>query len=225
MAVTDPTTDQLGSTAGAGFTTSWDWKGMYMSTLAGDGYERFSQYSATPDSSAIFGGPARFTALSGSPTGLIPIGLSDNLQMSSNPALAQLFEIGSNRSFFTRGKTQNALTFGRMLANQNNILAVLTSMAYHPSQTTDSAEQAGAATPNANIMMNLDSEYFAVPFGMMLIMKTRGGGTGGNGQVLAAVYLEYCMFQNYQFSISNSNPVIQEGISIAFDRVVPIALG
>ena len=74
-------------------------------------------------------------------------------------------------------------------------------------------------------MMNLDSEYFAVPFGMLLLMKTRGGGASGSGSVLAAVYCEYCMFRNYQFGVSNGGPMVQEGVQIAFDRVVPVAMG
>lgn len=226
MATINPLQDALSTVSQSGFSTDWDWKGMYIGSLQGDGYERYSQYSASPDTTAIFGGPARFTALSGSPTSLTPIGLSDNLSMSSNPQLAQLFEIGSNRSFFTRGKTQNSLTFGRLLANQSNILSVLTASAYHLNPgNPDGAAQPGAATPNPNIMLNIDSEYFAVPFGMMLLMKTRGGGASGSGQVLAAVYCEYCMFQNYQYSLANASPVVQEQVAITFDRVVPVALG
>ncbi len=226
MATINPQQDVLGTTTGAGFSTNWDWKGMYMQSLQGDGYERYSQYSATPDTTALFGGPARFTALGGAPTALTPIGLSDNIQLASNPQLAQLFEIGSNRSFFTRGKTTNNLTFSRLLANQSNILNILTQSAYHVIPgNPDGAEAPGAASPNPNIMMNLDSEYFAVPFGILLLMKTRGGGASGSGSVLAAVYCEYCMFQNYQFTVANASPVVQEGVQIAFDRVVPVAMG
>jgi len=226
MATINPQQDVLGTLQNSGFSTNWDWKGMYVESLNGDGYERFSQYSATPDTTALFGGPARFTALGGSPTALTPIGLSDNIQLASNPQLAQLFEIGSNRSFFTRGKTTNTLTFSRMLANQSNILSVLTQSAYHLSPgNSDGAAAPGAASPNPNVMLNLDSEYFAVPFGLMILMKTRGGGASGNGSVLAAVYCESCMFQNYQFTVANSSPVIQEGLQIIFDRVVPVAMG
>jgi hypothetical protein len=226
MATINPQQDVLGTVQSQGFSTDWDWKGMYVQSLQGDGYERFSQYSASPDTTAIFGGPARFTALSGSPTALTPIGLSDGLSLTSDPQLAQLFELGSNRSFFTRGKTSNGLTLSRLLANQSNILNILTQSAYHLSPgNPDGASAPGAASPNPNIMMNLDSEYFAVPFGMLLLMKTRGGGASGSGSVLAAVYCEYCMFRNYQFGVSNGGPMVQEGVQIAFDRVVPVAMG
>ena len=46
--------DKLGSQTGAGFSTAFDWKGTYVSELADEGYERFSQFSASPDSTALF---------------------------------------------------------------------------------------------------------------------------------------------------------------------------
>lgn len=215
--------DRLNSVEQGGFTTGWDWKGEYVNTLKEDGYERFSQFSATPDTTVIFAGPARFTGLSGSSTELTPIGLVDGISYQSSPSLARLFEIGSNRSFFTRGKTISSVSFSKMLADQRNILAALSANAYRPLINADGSKAPGADAPNPDIMMNIDSEYFAVPFGLMLMFKTRGGGTG-TGKILSALYLEYCMFSNYNFSISNSSPVIMEGMAIEFDRTVPISL-
>jgi hypothetical protein len=219
----DATNDRLPSTASASFGTGWDWKNQYVSSLAEEGYERFSQFSASPSSTVLLAGPARFTGLSGGAADLIPIGLTDGISMQSNPQLQQLFEIGSDRSFFTRGKTTHSLSLGKMLADQKNILAALSANAYRPAMLS-TGMGSPSANPNPDIMMNLDSEYFAVPFGLMLIFKTRGGGTTGSGKPLSALYLEYCMFANYQFSIANASPVIQEGISVTFDRPVPVAL-
>lgn len=221
MATIDKTQDVLPNAASAGFSTGWDWKGDYVDKLAEDGYERFGQYSASPDTTALFAGPARFTGLSGSAQDLLPIGLTDGIGMSTNPSLARLFEIGSNRSFFTRGKTAHAVQLSKMLADQQNILAALTKVSYRGIYNPSSAP--GASTPNPNIMMNLDSEYFSAPFGLMLLFKTRGGGDT-SGKVLTALYLEYCMFSNYQFSIASTSPVIVENIGIEFDRIVPVDL-
>jgi hypothetical protein len=223
MALTSNTNDQIPSQAASGFSTSYDWKNTYVSTLAEDGYERFAQYSASPDATMLFAGPARFTGLGGDASILTPIGLTDGIQMQSNPQLARLYEIGSNRAFFTRGKTQSALTLGKMLADQQNILSALSAQAFRPGLNDQGMGSAGATSPNPNIMMNLDSEYFNVPFGLLLLFKTRGGGDAGYGKVLTALYLEYCMFSSYNFNIASTSPVIMEGVGIEFDRPVPVA--
>ena len=222
MAITSPINDVIPTQVGTGFSTSYDWKNDYVSTLAEDGYERFSQYSSSPDTTSLFAGPARFTGLAGDASILTPIGLTDNISMSTNPQLARLFEIGSNRSFFTRGKSASSLTMGKMLADQENILYALSQQAYRPPLNNCGPGAGGATSPNPNIMMNLDSEYFNVPFGLMMIFKTRGGGDG-YGKILTAVYLEYCMFSSYNFQVVSQSPVIVENVSIEFDRPVPVS--
>ena len=215
--------DTLPSQTEQGFSTSYDYKNDYVSSLAEDGYERFSQYSASPDATALFAGPARFSGINGSTSALLPIGLSDGLSMSSNPQLARLFEIGSNRSFFTRGKTVHSMSLGKMLADQQNILSALSANAYRDlPQNIGGTGAPGAVSPNPNIKMNIDSEYFNVPFGLMIMFKSRGGGDG-NGKILSALYLEYCMFAGYSFQVASQSPVIVENINIEFDRPVPVS--
>jgi hypothetical protein len=217
----DPTNDVLPA-QNVAFSTSYDWKNEYVSSLSTDGYERFSQYSANPDATSIFAGPARFTGLGSDASTLRPIGLADGLSMQSNPQLARLFEIGSNRSFFTRGKTTHSLSLGKMLADQQNILQALSANAYRPDNLNDKGVGApGAESPSPEIKMNLDSEYFNIPFGLMLVFKTRGGGDG-TGKILSALYLEYCMFAGYSFQIASQSPVIVENINVEFDRPVPV---
>lgn len=222
MAAT-PQNDTLATVAGSGFSTEWDWKGDYVSSLAEDGYERFGQYSASPDTTLLFAGPARFSGLSGSAANLLPIGLCDNISVQTDAGLARLFEIGSNRSFFTRGKSTIALSMTKLLADQANILMALTANAYRPAVADQGVEAPAANSPNPNIGVNLDSEYFGVPFGLLVITKTKGAGLSGYGKVLAAQYIEYCMFQNYSFSIISTQPVISEGVSMQADRVVPVS--
>jgi hypothetical protein len=218
----DKTNDRIPNQEQTGFSTGYDWKNSYVSTLKDEGYERFSQFSAQSDSLMLFGGPSRFTGLAGDASVLLPIGLTDGLAMSSNPQLARLFEIGSNRSFFTRGKTVHSLQLGKMLADQKNILAALSANAYRPIMNIGGMSGPGAESPNPDIMMNLDSEFFSVPFGLMILFKTRGGGDG-TGKILTALYLEYCMFSNYSFQVASQSPVIVENIAIEFDRPVPVS--
>lgn len=223
MAVTKEN-DQLGATSDYGFSSGWDWKGDYVGKLAEDGYERFSQFSATPDTTLMFAGPARYTGLSDSSADLVPIGLTDGIQYGANASLARLYEIGSNRAFFTRGKTMSSISFGRMLADNGNILHALSRNAYRPLMNDDGMKAPGADEPSKNIMMNLDSEYFAVPFGLLLVFKTRGGNSDGYGKTLTAVYLEYCMLEGYNFSVNAQSPVIVEGVSMQYDRSVPVSI-
>lgn len=221
--------DTLGSGTGQ-FDLNWDWKGEYVSSLnkGEEGYERFSQLSATPDTTAIFGGPARFSAIASKGTGaLLPIGLVSNLNLNSGVGVIRMFEIGSNRSFFTRGKAQPSLTFGRMLADQKNIISTLLANAANGDLfLNDGGTKApGAQGGLSDIMMNLDSEYTNIPFGMLMVLKTKGSNSQSNrGKVLSAIYLESCMMEGYSFGIDSAAPVIQEGISIQFDRIVPVAI-
>lgn len=215
------TDDRLPAAETGNFQPGWDYKSNYVSSLAEEGYERFSQFSASPDSTMLYAGPARFTGLADA-SALMPIGLADNITVQANPSLARLFEIGSNRSFFTRGKTASGISFGKMLADQKNILAALTQQSYKP--LYNPSAPAGAESPNADIMMNIDSEYFSVPFGLMLVLKTRGGGLAGEGKVLTALYLEYCMFSNYSFGIASASPVVVESVGVEFDRFLPVSL-
>ena len=216
----DATTDRLASTDQASWGPGFDWKGSYVSELNNDGYERLSQFSASPDTTILLAGPARFNGLSGGASSLIPIGLVDNIQMQTNAQLMRLFEVGSNRSFFTRGKSAPSISMSKVLADQQNILAALSQAAYRPLLSTGG--QSGPGVSGQSVMMNLDSEYFSVPFGLLIVMKTRGGGDG-TGIVLAANYLEYCMFSNYSFSVASQQPVIAENIAIEYDRLVPVA--
>lgn len=216
----DATTDVLPAVSDGGFTSSWDWKGSYVSRLNEDGLERFSQFSASPDSTLLFAGPARYTGLSGG-SDLIPIGMVDNISYQDNSQLMRLFEVGSNRSYFTRGKSAPAMSMSKVLADQKNILAALSQASYKPAMATDGQRAPGAE--GASVMQNLNSEYFAVPFGILLVMKTRGGSADGYGKTLSALYLEYCMFDNYSFQVASQQPVIVENLQIQFDRAVPVA--
>lgn len=238
MANVNKPQDTLGTVSDYnGFSSGWDYKGEYMSDLSQgeEGYERFATHSATPDSTALFAGPARFSGInansSTSEGKLIPIGLTDGLQVSMNVQLSRLFEIGSSRSFFTRGKEMPSLSLGKFLADQKNILAALRQSALDTSVLNDEGTKAPGSETSPDIMLNLGSEYFSVPFGMLVVFKTRGArkssqtilSTSTSGKILTGVYLEYCMFSNYGFGVSSGAPSIMESVGIEFDRVVPVS--
>jgi hypothetical protein len=227
--------DTLG-TMGTSANTSWDWKTEYVSSLESnrDGLERFSQLSATPDTTAVFAGPARYRALgagNGVASKLTPIGLVDGIAYNQSAQLQRLYEIGSNRSFFTRGKVGGSLQMSKMIANQNNLVAALLKNAMPNGLNLNGAgtRAPGTTIPgndDAMIALNLDSELTNIPFGVMLVFKSRGGynTTGNRGQVLAAIYLEYCMFANLSLQVASSMPVVMDNVAMEFDRPVPVAI-
>lgn len=224
--------DALGvATDNEGLSAAWDWKGEYVDGLAsGDGLERFSQGSATPDTTILFAGPARFTGIGSDTAKLHPIGLIDSFSFMANSQLQRLFEIGSNRSFFTRGKTISQMQISSMICDRANLLNVLTQEAYNHSSLVAgkyTLEARGTkAAGVSNLYLNLDSEILGVPFGMLMLFKTKGaeGASGLRGKILGAAYLEYCMISSWQFNVASQAPVIAENVQLEFDRAVPVDL-
>jgi len=218
----------------SGVAAGWDWKGEYVDRLvSGDGYERFSQGSVTPDTTLLFAGPARFSAVADDVERLHPMGLVDNVSFSQNASLQPLYEIGSNRTFFTRGKSQQQVMLNSMLADHSSLLKTIASEAYdmETGQGKDSnyfINAEGTKAPGASDMwMNLDSEAHNLPFGILMVFKTKGQSGSGdlNGNIVGAAYLEYCMLTNFQFNVQAQAPIISENVGIMYDRAVPVAIG
>ena len=67
-----------------------------------------------------------------------------------------------------------------------------------------------------NIYLNLASDLFTQPIGLMLIMKD------SNEKTMGAFYLEACYIPNHNIGTDAMGTIIQEQVSIQFERVVPI---
>ena len=224
---------KLGTATGEGFEAGWDWKGNYISGLnSGDGLERFSQGSLTPDTTILFAGPARFSAVASDANRLHAMGLVDSFGYSSSASVQPLYEIGSNRTFFTRGKTQNQIQISSMVADHANLLKALMQEVYSESdqKVKDSSyylNTDGTKAPSAGDMaLNLDSEAFNVPFGILMCFKTKGevNGTDTSGKIIGATYLENCVLTNLSLNVQAQSPIIQDNVGIMFDRAVPVAI-
>lgn len=223
----------LGTANKDGFAAGWDWKGEYISGLnSGDGLERFSQGSLTPDTTILFAGPARFSAVATEADRLHAIGLVDSFGYSSSATVQPLYEIGSNRTFFTRGKTQNQVQISAMVADHANLMKAFLQESYvEGTQKSKDSEYflntGGTKAPTAGDMaLNLDSEAFNVPFGILMCFKTKGeeGGTNLNGKIIGATYLENCVLTNFSLNVQAQSPIIQDNVGIMFDRAVPVAV-
>ena len=68
-----------------------------------------------------------------------------------------------------------------------------------------------------NVYLNLASDLFSQPIGLLLMLKDN------NEDTMAAVYLESCYIPNHSISTDAMGTIIQEQVSIQFERAVPIA--
>ena len=64
--------------------------------------------------------------------------------------------------------------------------------------------------------IELASDLFAQPTGMAIYFKD------ANSVSVGAMYLEFCYVQGHQISISSGSVLVMEGVSMQYDRIVPI---
>ena len=181
-------------------------------------------------------------------TTVFPIGLAQNIAMSQNQAISRIFEIGSNRSYFITGRSVGQISFGRIMYHGPSLLRCLyayydTSGVADPNAfqvrplyqngegvrpfLTDGTQTA-AVSPNLhtvrvppgydNMFLNLASDLFSQPTGLLLMMKDNEENT------VAAVYLEQCYVPQHSMAVDANGLIMQESVGIQFERIQPIQL-
>ena len=141
------------------------------------------------------------------------------------------YELGSVRSYFIPGRVMGQANLGRIMYHGPSLLRVL--YAYYqdavaPATIDTLLGGVSASTmPNPhnvkiqpgfeNIYLNLASDLFTQPIGLLLMLKD------SNEDTMAAVYLESCYIPSHSLSTDAMGTVIQEQVSIQFERAVPIA--
>lgn len=149
---------------------------------------------------------------------LKPIGVVQNVGIAQSRQLQQLFEIGSRESYFIPGKTFVNANFSRVLVHGPNLLRSF----YHWYATKDvidisaGGDRPGEPYPNAYFYINLASEMFSRPIGLLLYMQDT------EKQDYSASYLENCFIQSHQMSISAQQTLIMENVQLRASKVVPI---
>lgn len=160
-----------------------------------------------------------------------PMGLIQNFNMGHNMNLTRVFELGSHRSYFIPGRTVGQLQFGRIMYHGPSILRTL--YAYYqdlipPTIVEAVFANAGVATvanPHdvkippgyANIYLNLASDIFMQPIGILMMMKD------SNEDLLGAGYFEASYVPNHNLGVDAMGTVIQEQVSVQFERMIPVA--
>jgi hypothetical protein len=153
-----------------------------------------------------------------------PIGLVQNRQFS------RIFEIGSERSYHIAGRTVGQVGLGRIYYHGASLLRLL--YAYYQDLIPPTlvpavfANQGSATVANPhdviippgydNIYLNLASDLFAQPVGMLTYSRDI------NQDTLGALYLEACYVPNHNWATDAQGVLIQESVAIQFERAVPV---
>jgi len=196
---------------------------------------QFCLLSVGPPRLSAFGGSA---LLAGSiPTSpetvdqiVYPMGLVQNLNIGQTRNFSRVFELGGERSYMIPGRTAGQLGFGSVYYHGPSLLR--RAYAYYQDLLGDVQVQAafpniGASTmPNPhdvvippgyeNFFLNLASDLFSQPVGMMLVVKD------SNLDMIGAVYFEAVVIPNFNWATDANGVIIQESVTCQYDRMLPI---
>jgi hypothetical protein len=200
----------------------------------------FTMLAAGPPRLAIFGGEtagAASIANAVSGTGaaadniVLPIGIVQNFNLSHTRQFSRIFEMGSERSYFIGGRTVGQLGLARIYYHGASLLRVLYAW-YNdlvepvtvPAMWNSAASKA-LANPHdvvippgyENIYLNLASDLFAQPIGLMMYIRDV------DLQTLGAMYFEACYVPNHSWQTDSQGVLIQESVAVQFERGVPVA--
>lgn len=197
----------------------------------------FTMLAAGPPRLSNIGGAA---AIAGAVAGngqaanqiVFPVGIVQNFNLSHTRQFSRIFEIGSERSYFIAGRTVGQIGLGRIYYHGASMLRVL--YAYYqdlvpPTLVPAMFPNAGSAhmsNPHdviippgyENIYLNLASDLFAQPVGMLMYIRDI------NLDTLAAVYFEACYLPNHSWATDAQGVLIQESVAVQFERAVPVAV-
>jgi hypothetical protein len=195
----------------------------------------FTMLAAGPPRIANIGGAAAFAqSLSGQGANQIvyPIGIVQNFNLSHTRQFSRIFEIGSERSYFIGGRTVGQLGLARIYYHGASLLRTL--YAYYsdlvpptvvPPMFPNTGAQAQSNPHDViippgyeNIYINLASDLFAQPVGIMMYMRDV------NQDALGAMYFEACYLPNHSWQTDSQGVLIQESVAVQFERAVPVAI-
>jgi len=194
------------------------------------------------ESTLICAGPATVSDM----ISVIKIGLSPSIQISQNIPQQRIYEIGSMRCHILNGIPVGGLTISRMIYNGPSLLRAiygnlyddngnLTQLGLQGLNTNSSSVQQNISNAWNNIANNPDKvmdadsktglwlslwdQRLKLPFGLAIYMQDVAGNAVGG------CYYEGCKVNSSQYGQSSGQMVMMEGISVAFDRAVPIVHG
>ncbi len=190
----------------------------------------------------IAAGPPRLSAVLAAATDVelgdiaYPIGVIQNFSISQNSSIVRLFEIGSERSYFIRGRTVGQVGLGRIMYHGPNLLRTLyaylesnqgsnqfpalyqnTALPLLNTTPVEGGKQEYAIAPGfENLWVDLASDVFSQPIGLLVMFRD------SNEDTVGAIYLEYGMVTNHGLSTESGSTVLSENAALLYERLVPI---
>jgi hypothetical protein len=158
----------------------------------------------------------------------MPIGVVQNFNLSHNRQFSRFFEIGSERSYFMSGRTFGQIGLSRIMYHGPSLLRMLYAYYADSAPATFNAVFATSISPFANrhdvvvppgydnVFLNLASDLFHQPIGLMLAFKD------SNESTMSQAYLEGCYVPTHTLASDAQGTIIQESAQIQFERLVPI---
>lgn len=203
------------------------------------------QFVSAESTLVAAGPPKAADASAENGSGVYPIGLLESVGLQQSKQLQRIFEIGSTRSYFIPGRVVGSLSIGRTFYFGPSLLRVLyayykstsSSIGTTPIGTLISLNGKPASDPDAQLLdtsdeaalheihrtpgegyffIDLASDLFNQPTGMAIYFKDQ------NNVSVGAMYLEDNYVQGHQMSISSGSVLVMEGVSMQYDRLVPI---
>jgi hypothetical protein len=196
----------------------------------------FTMVAAGPPRLANIGGAAGAAAtLSAEGSGrdwALPIGVVQNIGLSHNRNFSRFWELGSERSYFISGRTTGQLQLSRIMYHGPSLLRML--YGYYQDLIPPTVVPFVFANPGAstvanphdvkippgyeNIFLNLASDLFSQPIGLLMYLRD------SNEDTVGAIYMEGAYVPSHQIATDAGGTVIQEAVSIQFERAVPVAV-
>lgn len=222
----------------AGEMESWQPYSKYVQSGLTDGKfhsATFLRIASGPPRLTNIGGAAAASALfSSTNTGDIvyPMGLIQNFTKGENKNISRIFEIGSERSYFISGRTVGQLSMSSIMYDGPSLLRRL--YAYY--EDSEGPVQVPPVFPNVgsdtmanphdvkippgyeNIYLNLASDLFSQPVGLLVYMKDN------NEDTIAANYFESVYVPTHNIGTDAQGVIQQESVSLQYERMVPVAV-
>jgi hypothetical protein len=166
-----------------------------------------------------------------------PVGAIQNISLSQNKSFMRVWELGSERSYFIGSRTMGQLGLSRVHYHGASLLRAL--YAYF-----SDADYTGAVEPTVpwmfnnlgaaqvanqhdvrippgyeNLFLNLASDMFNQPIGMLMYVKD------SNLDTLGAIYFESVVVPNHGWATDSQGTIVQENVALQYERIVPVRCG
>lgn len=193
----------------------------------------FTMIAAGPPRLSVIGGAGANAGAGFTSQFALPIGVVQNLNLAHNRQFARFWELGSERSYFISGRTQAQLGFSRVLYHGPSLLRMMyafyndalpattiPTFGIDPNIPGKVANQHNVKIPPGfdNIFLNLASDLFSQPCGLLIYMKD------SNEVTIGAFYAEESYIPSHSIATDAQGVVVQENVALQPERVVAVQM-